>query len=98
MMTAEMATKTKKKTAQTARAGRKKSKLTQAREDASRLAGRSVLLASCEALKWNLTRVAEVLEMATQADVIRALKELAPEEYEAARQRGDVAPGRRSDE
>ena len=70
---------------------RKKSKLTAAREEASRLAGRTVLLATCEALKWNLTRVAETLEMATGADVIRALKELAPEEYEAAQQRGDIA-------
>lgn len=74
--------------------GRKKSKLTAAREEASRLAGRTMLLATCDALKWNLTRVAEALELATPSDVIRALKELAPEEYAAAQERGDVAKRR----
>jgi hypothetical protein len=76
--------------------GRLKSKLTMAREEASRLAGRTLLLATCEALKWNLTRVAETLAMATPSDVIRALKELAPEEYDAARERGDVSTRRDS--
>lgn len=78
--------------------GRKKSKLTLAREEASRLAGRTMLLATCDALKWNLTRVAESLEMATASDVIRALKELAPQEYEAAQERGDVAKRRDAQE
>jgi hypothetical protein len=77
-------------------AGRKRSKLTLAREEAARLAGRTLLLGTCEALKWNLTRVAETLDMATPSDVIRSLKELAPEEYEAAQKRGDVATRRDS--
>lgn len=77
-------------------AGRKKSKLTLAREEAAQLAGRTLLLGTCEALKWNLTRVAETLDMATPSDVIRALKELAPDEYEAAQKRGDIATRRDS--
>lgn len=74
--------------------GRRKSKLTQAGEEGSRLARRSVLLATCEAADWNLARVAEVLVMASHADVIRALKELAPEEYAAAQASGAVAKRR----
>lgn len=99
MMTPDMVT-TKKPIAGGKRtpAGRKKSKLTMAREEASRLAGRTVLLAACDAAKWNLTRVAEALELSTQADVIRALKELAPDEYDAARERGAISPGRRAEE
>ena len=76
---------------------RKRSKLTLAREEGSRLAGRTLLLGTCEALKWNLTRVAEVLEMTAAADVARAVMELAPEEFEAARERGDVSRATRAD-
>lgn len=79
-------------------APRRQSKLTLAREEGARHAGRLALLATCDALGWNLTRVAEVLEMTTPADVIRALKELAPAEYEAAKARGDVAKRRDSTE
>lgn len=74
--------------------GRRKSKLTQAGEEASRLARRTLLLTTCETVKWNLTRAAEALVLATPSDVIRALKDLAPEEYEAARERGDIATRR----
>lgn len=91
MLDATMATtKTTKKPAPRTTA-RKQSKLTMAGDEASRLARRTMLLATCDALKWNLTRVAETLDLATGADVIRALKELAPDEYEAARTRGDIA-------
>lgn len=74
--------------------GRKRSKLSAAGEEASRLARRTLLLTTCETLGWNLTRVATALEMATASDVIRALKELAPTEYAAAQTRGDVATRR----
>lgn len=75
--------------------GRKKSKLTQVGDEASKLARRSVLLATLDACKWNLTRAAEVLEMVGASDIIRAIKELDLEtEYEAAKERGDVAKRR----
>lgn len=74
--------------------GRKKSKLTLAGEEAATLAKRTLLLTTLAACRWNLSRTAEVLDLATGADVIRALKELAPEEYDAAKARGDVSQGR----
>lgn len=94
MLTGDMATTKKGATKARASEGRKTSKLTRAGDDASRLTRRTLLLTTCETLAWNLTRVAEALELATASDVIRALKELAPEEYEAARTRGDVATRR----
>lgn len=94
MLAAEMATVKKAPKKPTVKApGRKLSKLALAGNEASRLARRTMLLATCEAVKWNLTRVAEVLDLATPSDVIRALKELAPNEYEAAQERGDVRRG-----
>lgn len=78
-----------------AKGPRKTSKLTRAGDDAARLAKRTILLTTCEALRWNLSRVAEALELTTAADVIRALKELAPEEYEAAQVRGDITTHRK---
>ena len=87
----------KKQAAGKAPAGRKKSKLTTAGDEASQLARRTLLLGTCEAAKWNLTRVAEALDLATGADVIRALKELAPEEYEAAQTDGRIARRRPGD-
>ena len=100
MLAVEMAaTKTTTKRAGSKKpAGRKLSRLTIAGDEASRLARRTMLLATCAAVKWNLTRAAEALDLATPSDVIRALKDLAPEEYEAARERGDVATRRDSKE
>lgn len=74
--------------------GRKKSKLTMIGDEAAAVAKRGALLSACDAHGWNLTRVAETLGMVGAPDVIRALKELAPEEYAAARVRGDVAKRR----
>lgn len=87
-------TKRTGKAATKAPEGRKKSKLTLAREEGSRLAGRTLLLGTCEATGWNLSRVAEVLELASNADVIRALNELAPEEYVKAQEAGLIKKGR----
>lgn len=86
--------RTKKPAVKTAPEGRKKSKLTLAREEGSRLAGRTLLLGTCEATGWNLARVAEVLGLASNADVIRALNELAPEEYARAQDEGLIKKGR----
>lgn len=76
--------------------GRKKSKLTLIGDEAAAVAKRGALLSACDAHKWNLTRVAETMDMVGAPDVIRALKELAPAEYAAARARGDVATRRDS--
>lgn len=76
--------------------GRRKNRLAQHGEEAARLAKRQLLLTTADACGWNLSRVAEVFEMTSTSDVLRAFKELDLEaELEAARERGDVAPGRR---
>lgn len=76
--------------------GRKKSKLTIAGEEASRLARRTMLQATLSACGWNLSKAAELLDMTSASDVIRAIGELGlDDELLAARERGDVARGRR---
>lgn len=87
----------KKSTPKKGTAQRKQSKLTLAGDEASRLARRTLLVTTLGTCGWNLARAASALDLASGADVIRALKELAPEEYEAARADGRIAPGRRSD-
>lgn len=77
--------------------GRKQSKLTLAGDEASRLARRTLLITTLGACGWNLARTAAALDLASGADVIRALRDLAPEEYENARADGRIAPGRKSD-
>ncbi len=73
---------------------RKKSKLTLAGEAAQR----GVLLAELKALGWNLSRVAESLEMGNASTVIRSIKLLGlDEEYEAAKSSGKARPGRPTD-
>lgn len=73
---------------------RKKSKLTLAGEAAQR----GVLLAELKAQGWNLTHVAEALEMGNASTVLRSIKLLGlDEEYEAAKAAGKVRAGRPSD-
>lgn len=60
---------------------------------AARSAQKELLLATLGRLNWNLTKTAEVLEMGARGNVIRALKELAPFEYEQAKEAGLVKPG-----
>ena len=79
--------------------GRRKSLLTQAGEEASRLARRQLLLGTLTACGWNLSKTAEALQMTATPDVIRAIRELdLDKEYEAAKERGDVVRGRRPEE
>lgn len=74
--------------------GRKKSKLTLAGEAAQR----GVLLGALKEHGWNLSHVAAALEMGNASAVLRSIKQLdLSEEYEAARERGDVRPGARAD-
>lgn len=76
---------------------RKKSLLTLAGDAARAKAQRELLLKTLRAHDWNLTATAEALEMTSAADVARALRELAPEEYESARERGDISRATRAD-
>lgn len=61
--------------------------------DAARAAQRKALLKALRANHWNLTATSDALVMGGRAAVIRALKALAPEEYESAKARGDVRVG-----
>ena len=63
--------------------------------EAAREAQRKVLLEALEAHAWNMTATGETLGMGTGANVIRALKQLAPEEYEAAKVDGRISPANR---
>jgi len=92
MATTKKSAQPKKPAAKT----RKKSKLTIAGEEASRLARRTMLQATLTACGWNLSKAAELLDMTSASDVIRAIGELdLDKELLAARERGDVARGRR---
>jgi transcriptional regulator with GAF, ATPase, and Fis domain len=75
---------------------RKKSKLSQRGDEAKRKAMREYLLESLQANDWNLSQTARSLEMGDGATpVITAIRNLGLEkQYEAARKRGDIAPGR----
>jgi len=60
-----------------------------------REAQRVALLAELKAQGWNLTATARELGLNNASNVIRSIKSLGlDDEYEAARERGDVAPGR----
>lgn len=61
---------------------------------AAKAAQRELLLSALGRCGWNLTAAAEQLSMGANSSVIRALKELAPEEYEMARASGRIAPGK----
>ena len=90
MIAAEMPAP-KKSTRAKAPPRRKKSKLTLAGEAAQR----GVLLAELKAQGWNLSHVAEALEMGNASTVLRSIKQLGLlEEYEAAKVAGKVKAGR----
>ena len=58
-------------------------------------AQRAALLEELERQGWNLSRTAAALGLTGPSNVTRALKTLGLEdEYEAAKARGDIAPGR----
>lgn len=75
--------------------GRVKSKLTLAGEEGALRAKRDLLLITLDANGWNLSATARDLDMSTAGAVIRALNELAPDEYERAKRDGRVSPGKR---
>ena len=74
--------------------GRKKSKLVQEGEAAQR----KLLLKTLVAQSWSLTGTANVLEMSSASDVLKAIRHLdLVREYEAARASGQVKSGPRND-
>lgn len=63
--------------------------------EAQHEAQRAALLEELERQSWNLTATAKALGLVNASNVKRSLLTLGLEEqYEAARKRGDVAPGR----
>lgn len=76
--------------------GRVKSKLTLAAEEGARAAKRDLLLRTLVANGWNFAATARALDLAGTPSVIRALTEVAPDEYDRAKHDGRVAPGKRN--
>jgi transcriptional regulator with GAF, ATPase, and Fis domain len=73
----------------------KKPTLTDIGREAARKAQRDALLAELRAQEWNLTATAKELGLNNGSNVIRSIRALGlDDEYERARQRGDIAPGR----
>lgn len=75
--------------------GRKRSKFTEVGDEAKAVAQRALLLETLDANGWNLTATAEDLGMGAATAVSRALRELAPKEYEKAKRDGRVSQGNR---
>lgn len=75
-------------------ATRKQSLFTRVGEEAKAKAQRELLLKTLTERRWNLTATAKALELFPAA-LIRALRELAPEEYQTARASGVVRLGRK---
>lgn len=76
--------------------GRPKSKLTLAGEEGAIRAKRELLLKTLDATGWNFSATAGALEMSGTPAVIRALTEVAPDEYERAKKDGRVSQGKRN--
>lgn len=96
LMAASRTTKPRSSTRTPRSDGRRKSRLTTIGEEAAKLAKRQALLATLDATGWDLSKSAELLELASNADVIRAIKDLdLTEAYEAAKSRGDIVRGRK---
>lgn len=62
---------------------------------AAREAQKKLLLRVLKEHDWNMTAASEALGMNANTAVIRALKELAPEEYEEAKASGKISPANR---
>lgn len=63
--------------------------------EVGREAQRKALLAELKLQNWNLTATARELGLTGPSNVIRAMKNLGlADEYEAAKARGDISPGR----
>lgn len=62
-------------------------------DDARRDAQRKLLLRTLRAQGWNLRASAVALGLSGTPGVVRALKEVAPDEYTAAKADGRIKPG-----
>ena len=76
--------------------GRVKSALTMAAEEGARAAKRDLLLRTLDANGWNFAATARALDVAGTPAIIRALNDVAPDEYNRAKRDGRVAPGKRN--
>lgn len=74
---------------------RARSLYAQTGDDARREAQRKLLLKTLKEQDWNLTATAEALGMAGSSAVIKALRDVAPDEYEKARDDRRVSQGNR---
>ena len=74
---------------------RAKSELTKVGDDAKAKAQKALLLKTLKANRYNLSAVAEALNMGPATAVSRALRTLAPVEYEAAKAAGLISQGNR---
>ena len=74
---------------------RERSLYAQTGDDARRDAQRKLLLKTLREFDWNLTATAEALGMAGSPAVIKALRDVAPDEYEMAREDRRVSQGNR---
>lgn len=88
-MHAEMATVKKKPAKRPAKAEPKKSLLREAAEQAQH----DLLVKTAEECDWSIRKMANALNV-TPPSVVRALRELAPKEYEKAKAAGKVRVGR----
>jgi len=62
-------------------------------DDARREAQRKLLLRALKTHGWNLRASAEALGLSGTPGVVRALKDVAPDEYTAAKADGRIQPG-----
>lgn len=95
MLASDMASPKTRKPATKPPEGRKRSKFTEVGDEAKATAQRALLLETLDANGWNLTATAEELGMGAATAVSRALRELAPKEYEKAKRDGRVSQGNR---
>ena len=79
-----------------ARAERGRSLYAEEGERGRREAQRKLLFKTLKEHAWNMTATAEALGMAGSPAVIKAIKDVGlSEEYEAAKERGDISPANR---
>ena len=84
---------TAKSKATAAKASTERSLYATTGDDARREAQRKLLLSTLRKTRWSLRAAADALGLSGSAGVVRALKDVAPEEYAAARADGRIKAG-----
>lgn len=75
------------------RAAKAPSLYAQTGDDARRKAQRALLLRALREHRWNMLDAAAALGLSGTPGVVRALKDVAPDEYAAAKADGRIRPG-----